>query len=129
MNKLESEACQLGKHHRVSFPLRRNNRRATPFELVHCDVWGPSRHKSMLGFSYFVSFVDDCSRMSWIFLIKERSDISSIFQLFHKEIMTQFGCTVWVLQSGNALEYVKGPLQSYCDSQGIIHQPSCGYTP
>ena len=117
MSTLECEACQLGKHHRVSFPLRQNNRRATPFELVHSDVLGPSRHKSMLGFSHFASFVDDCSRMSWMFLMKERSDISSIFQLFHKKVVTQFGCAIRTLQSDNALEYVKGPLQSYCDSQ------------
>ena len=83
----------------------------------------------MLGFSYFVTFVDDCSRMTWLFLMKERYDISSIFQLFHKEILTQFGSNIRILQFDNALAYVKGPLQSYYDSQGIIHQSSCGYTP
>ena len=67
VSMLECEACQLGKHHKVSFPLRLNNRRSAPFELVHFDIWSPSRHKSLLGFSYFVSFVDDCSRMSWFF--------------------------------------------------------------
>ena len=91
MSSLECDACQLGKHHRVSFPLRQNNRRSTPFELVHSDVWGPSRHKSLIGFSYFIYFVDDCSRMTWIFLIKERSEIAFVFQLFHKEVVTQFG--------------------------------------
>ncbi|RVW95243.1 Retrovirus-related Pol polyprotein from transposon RE2 [Vitis vinifera] len=37
------ESCQLGKHTRVSFPKRLNNRAKSPFELVHTDVWGPCR--------------------------------------------------------------------------------------
>ena len=51
LSNLECGACQIGMHHRVSFPLRQNNRLATPFELVYSDVWDPSRHKSLLGFS------------------------------------------------------------------------------
>ncbi|RVW78786.1 Retrovirus-related Pol polyprotein from transposon TNT 1-94 [Vitis vinifera] len=54
--------CQLGKHTRVSFPKRLNNRAKSPFELVHTDVWGPCRTASTLGFQYFVTFIDDYSR-------------------------------------------------------------------
>ncbi|RVW37979.1 Retrovirus-related Pol polyprotein from transposon TNT 1-94 [Vitis vinifera] len=56
------ESCQLGKHTRVSFPKRLNNRAKSPFELVHTDVWGPCRTASTLGFQYFVTFIDDYSR-------------------------------------------------------------------
>ena len=66
--------------------------------------------KSLLGFSYFVLYLDDCSRMTWIFLMKDCSEISFVFQLFHKEVMTQFGCVVRDLQSDIILEYIKGPL-------------------
>ncbi|RVW36769.1 Retrovirus-related Pol polyprotein from transposon RE1 [Vitis vinifera] len=52
----------LGKHTRVSFPKRLNNRAKSPFELVHTDVWGPCRIASTLGFQYFVTFIDDYSR-------------------------------------------------------------------
>ncbi|RVW15399.1 Retrovirus-related Pol polyprotein from transposon TNT 1-94 [Vitis vinifera] len=52
----------LGKHTRVSFPKRLNNRAKSPFELVHTDVWGPCRTASTLGFQYFVTFIDDYSR-------------------------------------------------------------------
>ncbi|RVX22062.1 Retrovirus-related Pol polyprotein from transposon RE1 [Vitis vinifera] len=54
----------LGKHTRVSFPKRLNNRAKSPFELVHTDVWGPCRTASTLGFQYFVTFIDDYSRYS-----------------------------------------------------------------
>ncbi|RVX10385.1 Retrovirus-related Pol polyprotein from transposon RE1 [Vitis vinifera] len=62
LSSLPCESCQLGKHTRVSFPKRLNNRAKSPFELVHTDVWGPCRTASTLGFQYFVTFIDDYSR-------------------------------------------------------------------
>ncbi|RVW95676.1 Retrovirus-related Pol polyprotein from transposon RE2 [Vitis vinifera] len=64
LSSLSCESCQLGKHTRVSFPKRLNNRAKSPFELVHTDVWGPCRTASTLGFQYFVTFIDDYSRYS-----------------------------------------------------------------
>ncbi|RVW62735.1 Retrovirus-related Pol polyprotein from transposon RE1 [Vitis vinifera] len=43
LSSLACESCQLGKHTRVSFPERLNNRAKSPFELVHTDIWGPCR--------------------------------------------------------------------------------------
>ncbi|RVW75737.1 hypothetical protein CK203_048779 [Vitis vinifera] len=62
LSSLACESCQLGKHTRVSFPKRLNNRAKSPFELVHTDVWGPCRTASTLRFQYFVTFIDDYSR-------------------------------------------------------------------
>ncbi|RVW88304.1 Retrovirus-related Pol polyprotein from transposon RE1 [Vitis vinifera] len=62
LSSLPCESCQLGKHTRVSFPKRLNNRAKSPFELVDTDVWGPCRTASTLGFQYFVTFIDDYSR-------------------------------------------------------------------
>ncbi|RVW53841.1 Retrovirus-related Pol polyprotein from transposon TNT 1-94 [Vitis vinifera] len=58
LSSLPCESCQLGKHTRVSFPKRLNNRAKSPFELVHTDVWGPCRTASTLGFQYFVTFIE-----------------------------------------------------------------------
>ena len=50
LSSIECESCQLGKHTHVPFPKRLNQRIKSPFELVHTDVWGPSRTESTLGF-------------------------------------------------------------------------------
>ena len=62
LSSLECESCQLGKHTRVLFPKRLDPQTKSPFELVHTDVWGPSRSASALGFRYFVTFIDDYFR-------------------------------------------------------------------
>ena len=88
LSSLACESCQLGKHTRVSFPQRLNNRAKSPFELVHTDVWGPCRTASTLGFQYFITFIDDYSRCTWLFLMKNRAELYSIFQKFYVEILT-----------------------------------------
>ena len=62
LSSIEYESSQLEKHARVSFPKRLDQRTKSPFELVHTDIWGPSRVESTLGFQYFVTFIDDYSR-------------------------------------------------------------------
>nr|CAN77210.1 hypothetical protein VITISV_000141 [Vitis vinifera] len=129
LSSLPYESCQLGKHTRVSFPKRLNNRAKSPFELVHIDVWGPCRTASTLGFQYFVTFIDDYSRCTWLFLMKNRAELFSIFQKFYAEIQTQFNISIHVLRSDNAREYFSAPFTSFMSHHGILHQSSCAHTP
>ena len=79
LSSLACESCQLGKHTRVSFLKRLNNRAKSSFELVHTDVWGLCRTAFTLGFQYFVTFIDDYLRCTWLFLMKNRAELFSIF--------------------------------------------------
>ena len=62
LSLIECESCRLGKHTRVPFPRRLDQRTKSHFELVHTDVWGLIRIESTFGFWYFVTFIDDYSR-------------------------------------------------------------------
>ena len=60
----------------------------TPFgsssilELVHSDVWGLSPLTSLLGFNYYIIFVDDYSRFTWLFLLKHKTEFLSVLKAF-----------------------------------------------
>ncbi|CAL9004611.1 unnamed protein product [Prunus brigantina] len=60
---LHCEVCILAKSHRASFPSSMN-KSLLPFELVHSDVWGPSPVNTVSGVKWFVTFIDDCTRMT-----------------------------------------------------------------
>lgn len=62
-NKLYYEPCQLAKHCRSTNPSS-FNKSSFAFSLVHSNVWGPSHVTSYFGFKYFVTFVDDNSRVT-----------------------------------------------------------------
>ena len=67
-------SCQLGKQ--PALPFNTSESISTDiFDLIHSDVWGPSSISSIGGSRYFVVFVDDYSRYSWIFNMKYRSEL------------------------------------------------------
>lgn len=102
---LECEACQLGKHHRAFFPNSDHSRASESFDVVHTDIWGPCRTKSIHGYFYFVIFVDGFSRMTWLFLLKDRTDLPRVLSIYYNEILVQFGKRIKIIRSDNALEY------------------------
>ena len=128
LSTLEYESCQLGKHTRVSFPKRLESRTKSPFELVYTDFWGLSHTVSTLGIRSFVTFIDDFSRRTWLFLMKSRTELFSVFQKFFAVICNQFHTSIRILRNDNALEYLSAPFFTFLASHGILHQSSCAYT-
>lgn len=56
------EVCEKSKHTRDKFTLS-NNKSSNVFDLIHCHLWGPYRTTSSCGASYFLTLVDDYSRV------------------------------------------------------------------
>ena len=112
----------------MPFASRCESRVSSPFHLIHSDIWGPINTPSLLGFRYFIIFVDDYSRVTYLYLIKERSELYSIFKSFYMEIKTQFNDSLCIFRSNNAREYFHTSLSQFFDDHGIIHQSSCPHT-
>ena len=85
---------------------RVNNQASAPFKLIHSDVWGLCLVVSSTGFRYFVTFVDDYSQTTWLYLMKNHSELFSYFRAFCDEIHTQFHVSVQNLRSDNVKEYL-----------------------
>lgn len=128
VESLHCEVCELAKHKRVPFPIS-NKVSTSPFYLIHTDVWGPSNVPNVSGSKWFVTFIDDCTRVTWLFLLKNKSEVSSIFLQFVSMIKNQFGVKIKKLRSDNAKDYFNHTLNSFCQKEGIIHESSCVHTP
>ena len=76
-----------------------------------------------------LSFIDDHNMITWVYLIKEKSEVGIIFKNFHSMIQTQFQAKVKIFRSDNAKEFFNSNLGNYFVSQGIIQQSSCADTP
>jgi len=90
ISSLGCEFCELGKHHRATFSSQVNSCSCSAFELVHSNVWDISPMPFIKDFRYFLLFVDDFSRMTWLYLLKERSKVFSVIELFFNEIKISF---------------------------------------
>jgi transposase InsO family protein len=118
----------LSKHHCTSFPSQVVHRVSSPFELIHYDVRGPINSVSN-EFHYFVTFVDDFSRMTLLFLMKNHFKLFYIFQIYCNMIKTQFAQKIRILHLDNAKEYTSRSFDSYLSDKSIIHQTSYAHTP
>jgi hypothetical protein len=59
----------------------------------------------MNGYRYFVTFIDYFSRVTWVYLMKNKSEVFDRFKDFHRSIQTQYGAVVKVLRSDNGTVY------------------------
>jgi len=57
-----------------------------------------------------------------LYLLKERSEESSVIELFFNEIKNQFSTSIHVHRTDNVLEYVKKDASIFCSKNEIIHQ-------
>ena len=63
--------CQHGKQTKVRFNTKEHST-SKPLELVHTDLYGPIRTRSLQGEYYFILFIDDYTRMTWVYFPKEK---------------------------------------------------------
>ena len=105
------KVCFLSKHHRNVYP-RRNRMSDSMFSTVYSDVWGPTPN-TLVGYRYFVSFIDDASRMDWVFLLKSKDEFFSAYKIFHEWAKAQFPTKIRIFCHDNSkylskafLEYV-----------------------
>ncbi|KAH9696165.1 retrovirus-related pol polyprotein from transposon RE1 [Citrus sinensis] len=122
------DICEMAKSHRTSY-LPSLNKSLEPFVVIHSDVWGPAKVASLSKARFFVTFIDECTRMIWVSLLIKKSDVCLAFQEFHKMVSTQYQKQIRVLQSDNGTEYMDASLGKFLNIHGIRHQTSCTYTP
>ena len=82
---LHCEICQLSKHTRSSYQ-NQTYKPSYPFLVIHSDVWEPSKINNITGSRWFIIFIDDHTRITWTFLMKEKSEVRQIFQNFNNMI-------------------------------------------
>ena len=120
--------CQLAKSHRL--PFDNNDQRASHvLDLIHCDLWGPSPVTSVDSYRYYVTFVDDFSRFTWLYPLKAKSDFVDVFEIFIAFVETQFSSKIKVFQTDGGTEFLNNRVKGLLHKHGIFHRISCPYTP
>ena len=99
------------------------------FSINHSDIWGPSKVNNITGPRWFIIFIDDHTRLCWVFQLKEKFVIESNFQFFHQMIKTQFQTHIQILHTDKGREYFNSILGTYLKNNGIVHQSTCVETP
>jgi hypothetical protein len=121
--------CVLDKHHRDSFEKRASWHTSGPLQLVHSDLCGPLSSPSFSGCKYFLTFIDDFSRCTWVYFLKLKSEVFDKFLAYKALVEKQSGHQIQRLRTDNGGEYVNNNFTNYCTTQGIQMQHTVPYTP
>ncbi|KAL3523634.1 hypothetical protein ACH5RR_016468 [Cinchona calisaya] len=126
--QFDCNSCKLGKSKTLPFPTHTPNV-VQSFDLIHSDVWGMAPVTSHANYKYFVTFIDDYSRFTWIYFLHSKDEVFSVFKLFYAHIQNQFSAQIKILRSDNGGEYMSNSFQEFLQTNGIISQRSCPSTP
>ena len=95
--------CIKGKYTKVK---KNGALRATELlECIHSDIWGPYSIPTINGHKYFISFIDDFSRYSYVYLIREKFEAIDAFKIYKAEVENQLNRRIKSVRFDKGDEY------------------------
>jgi hypothetical protein len=128
-SNLTCESCLKGKMTRTYSKLPQQ-RASAKLELIHSDLSG-KLPESLSKSRYFLVFIDDYSRVTWIYLLKTKTseEILSCFKEFKSLVELQSGCKIKRFRSDNGKgEYDNSLFQHFLKEAGIQYEPAPPYS-
>ena len=102
LEPLQCEPCIKAKSVRKAIPKVRQGEQATEFgQEIHSDIWGPTKHLTLGGRKYFISFTDDCCRWTTVFTLatKKSPEVLACFKSFEAWVLTQLKVVIECLRT------------------------------
>eukprot|EP00253_Pinus_taeda_P027763 PITA_27763 len=130
--KLEQEGvcpgCAKGKLKRGPFPSS-HSKTSDILQLVHSNISGMMPVNSLGGYLYYLTFIDDYSRKTWIYFLKKKDEVFSWFRHFKALIENQIETKIKILRTDNGTEYESNEFHDFCKEAGIKRETTTPYTP
>ena len=119
------ETCVESKLTRSSF--HNIERNTEPLELIHSDTCDLKYVQTRGGKKYFVTFIEDCTRYWYGYLLRSKDEALEKFMHYKNEVENQLGKKIKAIRSDQGGEY-DAPFDWFCQEHGIIHQTSAPCT-
>ncbi|XP_071933941.1 uncharacterized protein [Coffea arabica] len=120
------ESCILEKKYRDPFSKGKAWRANRSLELIHsdlCTVEVPSNGSN----EYFITFIDDFSKKTWVYFLRNKSDACDVFKKFKYYLEKQSGYFIKILRTDRGTTYLV--CDDYLVKNSIKHQLTVRYTP
>ncbi|CAL2226910.1 unnamed protein product [Prunus armeniaca] len=121
--------CATGKGHREPFDKEKVWRASQPLELIHCDICGPIQITTPASNRFFLTFIDDHTRMCWVFFLQHKSHVFNIFKRFKSMAELQSGYKIKKLISDRGGEYTSLEFSKFCEEMDLENQLTVAYSP
>ena len=122
------EGCIYGKQHRLPFPKQSKRITRKPLELVHSDVCGPMSVPTIGGSRYFITFIDNYSRYTVAYMMKNKDEALAKFKLYVAMAETKFNYKVVKVRTDNGGEYCSKIFDNFLQERGTQEERTVPYT-
>jgi hypothetical protein len=124
-----SKPCQVRKQNRTQFKSKSFTSTEKPLQLVHMDLFGPSRHEGIGKENYFMLIINDYSRLTWVAFIKEKAEAFEKFKVFKALTETQTSKRLKAVRLDQGGEFMSRYFKEFCDEHGIKREYTIPRTP
>jgi len=97
--------------------------------LIHTDIRGPITLESFNGKRYFITFIDDFSKKTWVYFLKEKSKAFEVFKKFKVMVKKATDRHIKVVRSDRGGQYTSTTFMEYYEEKGIRRFLTAPYTP
>ena len=80
-------------------PFKSVERKTEPLELIHTDVCDLKFIQTRGDKKYFITFIDDCTRYCYVYLLRSKDKTLEMFKLYKTEVENQLGKTIKMVRS------------------------------
>lgn len=98
------DVCPISKQTGLKYSLS-DSKSKSPFDLIHIDIWGQFPIRTHNGHRFFLTIVEDFSRTTWVYLIKEKSMAYDCLVKFLAMVKNYFDKTGKIIRSDNGGEF------------------------
>jgi hypothetical protein len=113
------EGCIFGKHHKLPYPTDLVTRATEVLALIHTDLCGPMQTQSFGGAFYFLIFIDDYSRYTYVYFLNKKSTAFLHFTQYKALVENHTSKKILILHSDNGGEFTSNNFNKFCLEHGI----------
>ena len=121
--------CQLGKQTKAKHLGTQTSASSRPLELLHLDLMGPTRTKSIDGKRYIMVVVDDFTRYTWVILLQSMSKAPEHIEALYIRFQNEKSLKIDRIRSDHGKEFENLYMESFCTRSGISQEFSAPITP
>ena len=121
--------CVKSKITKLPFAKHSKRKTSRPLELVHSDICGPITPSTYDGKRYFLTFLDDYTHFTIVYLLSSKAEMFDCFKEFEATVSAKFGNKIASLCCDNGGEYLLHTFVNFCKQKGIQIKNSIPYTP
>ena len=125
-NKSKCQVCVESKF--AKHPYNSVEMNSEPLDLIHMYICDMKSIPSHGGKKYFITFINDCTRYCYVYLLNSKDEAIDAFKQHKIEVENQLNKKIKMIRSDRGGEY-EFPFQEICLENGIIHQKTAPYTP